>query len=1136
MSAASSKTKKRPNLNWLIKMADENKDNQVSLSELRQSPSPFSSFFKKHLGFLFNPQSLFYYGLFIFVVGILWCVYALFTNSGTTLYNWDYNSQYVTMTYDFWDTWHDFFKTGKFLLYDTTTYLGSDNIGSNSYYGLFDPFLFICYIFPRSWIPQTFTFATFFKAMASAFAMRAYLKYMKVSEWSSRLGGLIFAYSGFVNFFVGFPSFVSMACCVPLVMLGIEKVLKEKKITCLVFSLFLLGIISFFFLVVICIWGVIYAIWRYFWTLKDRHWKDNLLVIGIGVLSFAIGIAMSAWTLLPSIRETSLSGRSISVGRAYLNSLAKAFSSQDIGSIFSMLFEPVGSSTGRELGGLISFFFPTCNYTYLPLAGSTGLITDVGTKYDAWTSSLFCYTPMVIMFFTALISSIRRKEWQPLVAIPLCCYLLFTTFAYYFFFAFAGDGYGRWFIVLVPLIILYGTKELDRLKDEPKWVLPTGSFLAVILTAVTVLLCYYLLQGKKFDSVGTYFITSYNVPAVVYDSNKIAHSLLWLIFYQMALVLIESMVIIYFQKRPSLSKILMGFVTLEIVVAGNISFAYGALWNYQSWFLGGVSTSEKLTGVFSNIDEYDPDSYYRSYTDSYPNTNSSMAFGFNGSGFFHSLYNYSTASLSHQSHIVGDDRVYTRYDESIHAPSWSGWYGNKRYGLDTAFGMKYYVIANEGYSDFSYQKANVPFGSVEVPSLSTSSYRVYENKNAVALGHGVDTLYQENKKDNSNNSDFYGTYSWSSGSKSSAIEMLKNEEVYLNGAIINDDEVEKLPDSFHISESPECSLSSTQLSYVAFSGKYMTTSYGYEDTNAQTNYSPTYFLDHLDDSSIVTSTPVEQTSGSILNQYGKQVYYPYGNWGGYFNYDPDGAYFVITIPKLDEKAYRAPIITFIGDTFEEDGTTVKDENVVLSYEYSSLNNWHNLERTCDSTSKTFGFYPEGRVKYIMMSFKSNGSNKTSSLETPVIYYCERSVIDTENKKLQSQEYALTDVTYDTDVFTCKSDFSTSKMVVTTIGYDEGWKVTAVDENGESSQLETYNLDGGFVGFIAPSGSTSYTLRYETPYLKSGVILSMGGTAIYVIYEIGWFYLETKKLRKERGLVYVRKNRKNKKEKDNPNAI
>ena len=244
--------------------------NQEKIVRRKKSDLTMKEWVRKYLPFLFDINSLFYYVCIIFVMGLLWAGYAFLNNKGAALYGWDYSSQYVSMSYNFWDTWHKFFRTGAFEFYSTGTYLGTDNIGSNSYYGLFDPFLVVSFIFPRAWQPQLFVIMSIVKGICGALALRAYLKYLGISERSARVGATAYAFCGYLNFMVGFPSFMSVSCTVPLVMLGVEKVLKEEKPAVLALSVFLLGIISFFFLVVVCVWGVLYAIWRYFWTILLR--------------------------------------------------------------------------------------------------------------------------------------------------------------------------------------------------------------------------------------------------------------------------------------------------------------------------------------------------------------------------------------------------------------------------------------------------------------------------------------------------------------------------------------------------------------------------------------------------------------------------------------------------------------------------------------------------------------------------------------------------------------------------------------------------------------------------------------------------------------------------------------------------
>jgi len=1098
--------------------------NSVNLGELRREKPTFSEWCHKHLAFLFNGFSLFYFFLFIFALGLGWMGYSLIANSGTQLYGWDYQSQYVTMAYNFWDTWRNFFKTGVFQLYGTATYLGTDNIGSNSYYGLFDPFLAVCYLFPRSWIPQTFALATVFKGVAGAAAMRAYLKYLGCSERSSRLGAVAFAFSGYVTFMEGFPSFVSMAFCVPLVMFGIDRVLKERKPAALVFGLFLLGMISFFFLVVVCIWGVIYAIWRYFWTLKTRSAKENVSAVFVGIFAFAVGILMAGWTLFPSLRESSLSGRTVSIGSAYLASLKTAFLDFDFQTIFARLFEMVGDNPGRELQGLVSFFYPTCNYLYSPLYKSSGQYS-----YDSWTASLFCYTPIVVLFFIALVDSIRGKKWSHLIAFALCAYLVFTDFAYFFFYAFTGDGYGRWYIVLVPLIIYYACQEFDRIGKEKKWVVASGSLAALALTILTWVLCIVVLSGKTFTvtDAGPYYQSNYLVPAY-YVVDGITYSLLWEIYYEIALDVAVAIVILVFQHKDWLWKILIGFVSVETIVMGNLSFIYGYssvgnIWPYDTSYNGGSTFSSEATQVWDYVDSFDGDSYYRAYMDGLPDSNSQEAFGYNGSSCFHSLLNFDLAQLTRYSHMTGGETSGKKFGYTYCGKSWSGYYGNKRFAFDQALSMKYYAIENEGYGNCEankYDADNVPFGSTLVYGDASTPFRVYENPyvEEVSLGHAIDHLYLAQSNPTPGNPDTDAFYDGSSG----ALELIRNEETYLDGAIIGDSDGDKIQNEglgLSVESTPSAGFASIHVAPVSYSSAVYTNTYdwwGPYDSSTGNHAGPAYFLTDSD-------TTIDTTPG-ILYTADKDKLVFTSKTGTYFNTNDSGAYFLMQYPSPEKTR-----ICFVGDRFNADGT-VAASNVLLTYEYHSIASY--LDRKVGDGGNLFGFYPEGRVKYIFFCAK-NSDLAQSITSYPTIYMCERSVLENEMAKLSSSDYNLTNVKYSTDRLTFGSDYSKKRLVVTSLGYDAGWKVTATDAAGNVTYPSVYRLDGGFVGFIAPAGSVTYVMTYETPYLRVGVEGAIISFAAFALYEGLYFY---RSLRKEEAALSVEgSGGKPKKKKEEPGS-
>lgn len=1111
-------------------------ENENTQTVAVKAKRPFKEVLREKLPFLFNIRSLFYFFWLMVFLGFLWMASSLFINSFTQFYPWtDYFGQYVTMTHYYWDCWHNFFKTGYFELYSPNTYLGSDNIGSNAYYGLFDPFLFICYIFPRVWIPQTFAVATMFKGAVGAMAMRAYLRYMGVSESTSRVGAVAFAFNGWCNYFVGFPSFLSIAFTFPMMLLGIEKVIKEKKPTVLVFALFLLGISSFFFLVVGCIWGVIYAIWRYFWTIKQRKAKDSLIVIGLGMASFAIGILLSSWTLFPSIRESALSGRTSSIGQGYLEALKTAFKGKDFAGILKLLFEPVGRNPGREMQALQGFFYPTIGYTRLPLAASN--------SYDAWTSSAFCYTPMVVLFFIAMVNSIKKRKWQHIIAIVLCSYLLLTNLAYYLFYAFSGDGYGRWYIVLVPCVIFYACQELDQIKEEKKSTIFIGEFVCLALSLATWILTLIFVQNQKFDTyLDPYWVTEYEFIPNQVTRGGILHTCLWILFYQMASVLITGMVIFFLQYKKILNKLLFGIVAVETILWGNLSFFYMGTWDFD-WWNGGVLSRTEATEAGEYLQETDP-GYYRTCYDDIAQRNSPYIFHTNGAATFHSLYNYDLAQLNLYIHANRPD--YNRspdyaYGQVYSSKSWSAFYGHKRIGTDLALSMKYYAIRREGYGSLEGVGDNVPWGSKLVYGDYTQPYRFYRSTlvDKIPLGHAVDNVYKRNatNPENSQQDTFYSldTYGNSNGGYK---EILRNDELFLNGAILSDEDAEALT-----KEDPTITLATPNSSSMIVGVT------GYKGTTYETNFDwwgpydkegrhmgANYFAELLDksngsgtysDSSFNYIKPAPTENAFTLNREfeyvaDKQIVVlePTSTaFDGYFNKEWSGAYFALQYNCTNSK-YKTRIY-FVGDRMKENGEIEK--NVLLSYEYHTMNNIIGYRIGGSGYGDIIGFYPEGRVKYICFNAKPSDFSYTKKGTFPtntMVFIGDRSQLEGVIDNMAADDHNLLNVKYDKNKFTFDSKFTKNSVVMTSVGYDAGWHVKAKDENGLISYPKVLKVNGGLVGFVAPKGNVSYEMTYVTPYLKEAVILATTSWFLFAGYTAGMICLKIKKRKVELGMINV----------------
>ena len=1110
-------------------MAEEAK--RETLREIRAKKPAKRGWVQRNLPWLCHWDSLFYYAIFLFVLGAVWTIYTLIFNSMTQLLNWDYTWQYISFAYNYWDAWHVFFTTGRLPLYDAGVFMGTDMIGSGSYYGFLDPFMFICYLFPRAWIPQMYAQMTFAKLMFGGLMMRGYLKSMGIKEWTARIGGLIYAFSGFTTFYEGFPNFTSAMAFFPLILWGIERVIRERKPTLLILGVAGLGLSCFFYVPVLCIFGVIYALWRFFTTIKQRDGKTNGAVMVLGVAGFAIGLMVSAFSLIPSVRESLLSGRSASIGSAYLHSLIQALKSLDFKMLFSLVFEEVGDHPARELMGVVSFFFPTGGWTTLPMLRS---------NYDAWTASLFCYTPCVILFFAALINSVRLKKWSHLLAVALCIYAVCTNFSYFFFYAFTGNGYGRWYLILVPLIVYYCCWAFDCRKEEPRFVPFAASLLALGGTIATFYLCEFFIKDRVFSSAvyNTHHTTYWQTTFYVASDNYRGITTAWYFYYQLAFVVIEGVLLCIGQRRKWTKFVLFGMVAVEAAVMGGLSYVFNGFWDYERNYVSGREHRETSLAMANAINENDK-SFFRTASDTYRGNNYyHNYFGTNTVAAFHSLMNFDVEpfALINQMKLPGGSNT-TYGGETYYNPRWSGYYGNKRYATDTLLGMRYYIVENfySGWKDNEgnplFLPANVPFGSKEMTDYSPNRnrYRVYrrDESSLPQLGYAVssDMLYRLGEREDSPyKNQFFGYYN----GRNSYLELEWAQYVETHGAIIDD--ATRLPESFAIKATSPVMNSDAALVEATggalkrlYRGNGLTTTYYVTkaaDKLLPSTSAPYYseglafFLNHYVSKNVVTS------SFSMARDTGKLAISP--SSGEFLNSDENGCYieFHFYNNKLVNTELPAPRIYAIGDRKLPDGSI--EENVCLSFDHSLMPNAAKTEYYSREAC-TFGLYAPGKVRHVVLCYGSSG---TVTVDPSNIYMSvvERSDIDAfENSVRQN---ALQEVKTETNRFTFKTAYKEDRIVVTQLGYDKGWAATATMPNGTKKACQSIRLNGGLVGFVAPSAldeggnplDVYYVLEYKTPFSNYSLALFVAGVVAYFGIATATFVTERKRKKKATELV------------------
>ena len=1032
-----------------------------------------------------NPHSLFHYFWFMVLLGVLFFCTSLFTNYFTTPFTGDYCAQQIPFYTNGYDDWWHFFTTGEFVFYDTNTFLGANNIGSNSFYYLLDPFFIPIMLCPRQFIAQGIAIMTILKMATAGMMFYLYMRYMGASRRSAKLTGIMYGFSGWTAWYLWFNHMTDVTIVLPLMLLGVEKILKEKKPWVLALSICMMGFVNYFFCICFLLCAFIYAMFRFFQRIKLNNWKNNLLILLIGFLAFSVGILLACFAMLPSV-AVALSGSRAETAN-YLNELKMALKSFDLGKIFDLLVTwddgYVNRREARHYFFLIELMYPVTSDRGTPLVNYTNQYGN----YDNVAGSLYCFIPTLILFFPALIKSIREKHFGPLIATILFILAILSPFFYYAFFGFT-QPYSRWFIFPVFCMIAFVGLYLDRFKDDDIWPLNVGAIVVVIL-AILGALCANHIVEEYGKSTGSQEYYTYRLPIPI-----VAIVLLMVLHIGGVYFILR-----FFKKKPQLHKLYTGIVSFELIVMGALVIEFHGVNDYAN-VNSGLDNNNALHALVEKTGNMDR-TYYRSYSSLAGSdaTNDAMRNGYNGSSFFHSLYNYNTDDI--------------RNGEAISTGSWSGAYVGKRIGFDTLLGVKYYYVINDYWQYNSRREAssaefrdNVPFG--------------YEKVNS---DYGIDSNYKFNVYKNKEYIEFalsYDAYIPSSGLSNDHI--LDYESAFLEAAIVVDKSTagQRITTSIVPSVSKndfnslgmlstslknqypnltETSVSAHRTQELLTSEKGYKLSY-YDTRYKNGNYVANNRLSKAKDMISVDTlgytkrnTPVY--TGLASNDSGSRRYiaiidFPVGTADE--RYDEKGmVYYLDNHYSSDLKAD----IYFVDTT----GKIVTYDNhsdpryTVSSTGWGANKKWRAFYVTPDSTGKA------PHIKRIVVVARNTKIEANYNL-----YYDSYSNYLAHTQKFRDNP--ITDVEYKTSTWKFKTNFAENRIITTRLAYEDGFTVTCTDKNGNKKDLPVFMTQGGFLSFVSGTGECSYVVDFYPPGLSLGRTLSAIGAFALLSSMVAYIYL------------------------------
>ena len=675
----------------------------------------------------FKVPNSFYYFLVLLFIGLGFYIAMLIENNFSLAYGGDYSAQYIPMGYHIWDYYHEWIKTGHFTLFDPTLYLGANSFGSNAYYGLFSPFNIIICIFPRSFVPQAVAISSMIKlACAGLFFSNYMSKAFNVKESVARICGIAYAFSGWGAFYLWYNNYQDILVFFPLVLLGIERTIKDQKPWLLAVGVFFLAICNYVLMVSYVLCAFFYAMFRFFQQVRTKNVKENFTILGLGVAGFAGGLLMALFIFGPALMATMSSPKLET--QSYGALLKDYLFSGKIKEFLELLFSwgKAADQHGRvyklrHLYPILEFFFPATTCRSLPT------LELFNWDFDDMAVSLWCYVPFILFLVPALIQSGKEKKWSHYIAFGLLVLSLFTPFMYYLTMAFS-NGYARWTLFIVSSLIAYVGIYIDKIPNVSRWHIHIGFAFAVI-GIVTCWILTWKIYTPDADKSGQFI---HRFVEDGYDFTNLAYSL------ELVYVLIVYLVLFFLYNKKAFHILVTLFVSAEAIAMGNfVTMGHG----WDNRYNNGYENNEKFRTILKQIQK-DDKSYYRVYSsinDAYSVMNGFVN-NYNTVSFFHSLYNFEIDDFSLWTGIRNGTK------------SVSGYYRGKYQDLDNLLGVKYYFISKskskyaaiEKHNPGQYE-ANVPFDY----SLNTNydeldkedQYLLFDNQNLSQFGYSYKDLY-----------------------------------------------------------------------------------------------------------------------------------------------------------------------------------------------------------------------------------------------------------------------------------------------------------------------------------------------------------------------------------------------------------
>ena len=676
--------------------------------------------------------------IFLFVIGLK--IVGLFDNSIII-------SDLKTQVYPLLEHLKNSFIMGKLFFFDFSFGIG-DSIFGILYYYLISPFNLL-YFFINNPNTAIVTIIILKSAFASLFCYK-FLRYLFKMEKRIifMIFSLLYALSSYYVSYNMVVEFLDVYMLFPLVLLGIEKIIKEKKYFLYIISFMLVILSNYYFAYMVSIFSFIYFNYRIFSQKKEKELvKKNIRFI---VVSFLVCLSMS-FIFLPIVFEIS----------SYSRGVTGAFKEVELYSLFNLrdIFNHyiIGNFNTIDVINQFSFYLYTSTIVF-PLIYFYFINNKISKREKICTSVIFLILIVSIGFnyanyvwhgfgipmgfngrftfmFILFIIMICTKSIYNIKVFNIKHYVIAFSMIYFSIFMYSIISYPKlitishlFCFILIYFFIVIMSLIFKKYKFPIKYyligfgillciyvvcILIFGFNIEILLKilfvvfGIFVLLCLNKYKNFKFAH---YFILFFIVliPCSIYSFSANFEfleigTILTFIFLLSYLILLR-----YIPKYKKLSILLVLIVALELVYH---EYCYLDRFPYDR------EPDPSYSEIISYIKNEDKSLFYRiEDNDFLRSINNSIFYNYYGIDYFMSTINNEYVKFF-------KDLGVKNYNTSDNSLLFDGSY----HLISSLLGVKYYIDIQRLDNDY-YEKIN-----------NISNYDIFKNNNSLSLGYMVDS-------------------------------------------------------------------------------------------------------------------------------------------------------------------------------------------------------------------------------------------------------------------------------------------------------------------------------------------------------------------------------------------------------------